>query len=428
MQSKKRTIISWCFTIFCILALLVYGFNLGTIVMLVLGVCAIPIEPIHKIWDKIPIKGKWFKPSVIGVLFVISIFMIPQDVRDKVNNTQGETTISYKENQNETNLVTTTEEITTTESPTTTTKIEETTQKQEEITTRRPSVDSPTVTLADIPKYSGKPYVAINNNTPYFKDSDLTTSSYEYYSELDSLNRCGVTHACVGKDIMPTEERGNIGQVKPTGWHTVKYDCVDGMYLYNRCHLIGFQLTGENANTKNLITGTRSMNVDGMLPFENMVADYVKETGNHVMYRVTPMFDGDNLLASGVLMEAKSVEDNGDGVLFCVFVYNVQDGVVIDYTSGESSLKEELTTTQAPTTTQPPTTTQKETTTEQQTTIQEQTTTKNNSNNGAMVWISETGSKYHSKNNCGTMNPDKAYQMTKDKAENQGYTACKRCH
>ena len=187
--------------------------------------------------------------------------------------------------------------------------------------------------------YSGKPYVEINQNVPYFADSELSTTSYEYYSDLDSLGRCGVCIASVGQDIMPTEKRGDIGSVKPTGWHTVKYaGVVDGNYLYNRCHLIGYQLTGENANNKNLITGTRYLNVEGMLPFENMVADYVKETGNHVMYRVTPVFDGNNLLASGVLMEAKSVEDNGAGILFNVFCYNVQPGVTIDYATGDSSV------------------------------------------------------------------------------------------
>lgn len=215
---------------------------------------------------------------------------------------------------------------------------------------------SPDYREIDIPEYSGKPYEVINNNEPYFTDEDLVTDSYEYYSKLDTFGRCGVTYACIGKDIMPTEERGSIGQVKPTGWHTVKYDIVDGKYLYNRCHLIGYQLTGENANTQNLITGTRSMNVDGMLPFENMVADYVKETGNHVMYRVTPIFEGDNLLADGVLIEAKSVEDNGEGILFNVFVYNVQNGIVIDYATGDSYLKEEPTTTQVPTTIQEETT------------------------------------------------------------------------
>ena len=191
--------------------------------------------------------------------------------------------------------------------------------------------------LSNIPAYSNSPYVVINDNVPFFNAADLTTSSYESYSNLDELGRCGVAIASVGKDIMPTEERGNIGSVKPSGWHSVRYQGIDGNYLYNRCHLIGYQLTAENANEKNLITGTRYMNVDGMLPFENMVADYVKETGKHVLYRVTPVFEGNNLLASGVLMEAKSVEDNGQGVQFNVYCYNVQPGIEINYATGDSS-------------------------------------------------------------------------------------------
>lgn len=195
--------------------------------------------------------------------------------------------------------------------------------------------------LSEIPAYSGEPFVPVNGNVPYFDKSELTAESFERYSELDSLGRCGTAFASVGTDLMPTEKRGSIGQVKPTGWQTVKYEFVDGKYLYNRCHLIGYQLTAENANEKNLITGTRYMNVEGMLPFENMVADYVKETKNHVLYRVTPVFQGDNLVAEGVLMEALSVEDDGDSVMFCVFVYNVQPGVSIDYADGHSSLAEE---------------------------------------------------------------------------------------
>lgn len=191
--------------------------------------------------------------------------------------------------------------------------------------------------LSSVPSYSGQPYIAVNDNQPYFNASDLTANSFETYSNLDSLGRCGTAYASVGQDLMPTEERGNIGQVKPTGWHTIKYDNVDGKYLYNRCHLIGYQLTAENANEKNLITGTRYLNVTGMLPFENMVADYVKETGNHVLYRVTPVFEGNNLLASGVLMEAESVEDQGAGILYCVYVYNVQPGISIDYATGDST-------------------------------------------------------------------------------------------
>lgn len=188
-----------------------------------------------------------------------------------------------------------------------------------------------------LPPYSGEPYISVCGGDPDFSENEITSVSYEYYSELDALGRCGVCIASVGQDIMPTEKRGSIGQVKPTGWHTVKYDFVDGKYLYNRCHLIGFQLTGENANKRNLITGTRYLNVEGMLPFENMVADYVKETENHVMYRVTPIFVGDELLARGVHIEAESVEDGGDGIMFNVFCYNVQPGVVLDYATGEGT-------------------------------------------------------------------------------------------
>ncbi|MBR4940834.1 MAG: DNA/RNA non-specific endonuclease, partial [Clostridia bacterium] len=212
-----------------------------------------------------------------------------------------------------------------------------------------------TVTVPQI--YGGEYFTILNGNIPNFSESDLTARSYEYYSELDHLGRCGSVIACIGRDIMPTEERGSIGQVKPTGWHTVKYDIVDGKYLYNRCHLIGYQLTGENANVCNLITGTRSMNVDGMLPFEDMVADYVKETGNHVLYRVTPVFEGNELLARGVVMEACSVEDQGEGICFNVFVFNAQPGIEIDYATGSSRLADPKSTTAqttAPVTLTPP--------------------------------------------------------------------------
>lgn len=194
-------------------------------------------------------------------------------------------------------------------------------------------------TLDNIPAYSGQAYVELNGNQPTFTEDELVTESFETYSPLDSLGRCGVAYANVGLDTMPTEERGSIGQVKPSGWQTVKYDCVDGKYLYNRCHLIGYQLTAENANKENLITGTRYLNVEGMLPFENLVADYVKETENHVLYRVTPIFEGDNLVASGVQMEAMSVEDKGEGVCFNVYCYNAQPGVAIDYATGDSWLE-----------------------------------------------------------------------------------------
>lgn len=192
--------------------------------------------------------------------------------------------------------------------------------------------------LQQVGSYEGEPYVVLAENVPAFTQADLTEHSYETYAELDALGRCGAAMACVGQDIMPTEERGSISRVKPTGWVQNQYDFVDGESLYNRCHLIAHQLTGEDANWMNLITGTRYMNVEGMLPFENIVADYVRETGNHVLYRVTPIFDGDDLVASGVQMEAYSVEDSGAGVCFHVYCYNVQPGVEIDYATGENRL------------------------------------------------------------------------------------------
>ena len=191
--------------------------------------------------------------------------------------------------------------------------------------------------LEDIPAWSGEPYVAVDGNQPDFPEEDMTSVSFETYSELDTLGRCGVAYANVGQDLMPTEDRESISSVTPSGWINREYD---GEYLYNRCHLIGWQLTAENANRSNLITGTRYMNVDGMLPFENMVADYIKETGSHVMYRVTPIFDGDDLVAQGVQMEAYSVEDDGDGICFNVFCYNVQPGVTIDYADGTNHLSD----------------------------------------------------------------------------------------
>ncbi len=197
------------------------------------------------------------------------------------------------------------------------------------------------ISISDIPEYSGEDYIILNNNVPNFSESDLTTTSFEEYSPLDSLGRCGVAYSNIGTDIMPTEKRESISSVKPSGWQSVKYDIVEGKYLYNRSHLIGYQLTAENANDRNLITGTRYFNATLMLPYENMVADYIKETNNHVLYKVTPVFEGNNLVATGVQMEAKSVEDNGEGIEFNVFVYNVQPGITIDYATGNSALSGE---------------------------------------------------------------------------------------
>ena len=261
--------------------------------------------------QKIPIKGGWFKPVALVAAFLAACCFSP--------------TPGMEESDGQTAYTEVVEDI----SPDAVTKTDDA------------ILDVEQFDINTVPAYSGKAYATINNNVPFFTEADIqkAANSYESYSNLDSLGRCGVCAASVGRDIMPTEERGNIGQVKPSGWQTVKYNgIVDGNYLYNRCHLIGYQLAGENASEKNLITGTRYMNVDGMLPFENMVADYVQSTGDHVLYRVTPVFEGNNLVASGVTMEAESVEDNGAGLLFNVYVYNVQPGVSIDYASGKSEL------------------------------------------------------------------------------------------
>lgn len=192
--------------------------------------------------------------------------------------------------------------------------------------------------LDSIPEFTNKPYVVLNDNKPNFNENDLTLNSFERYSEIDNLGRCGVAYANLSLNTMPddSEERGSISSVEPSGWINKKYEIVDGGYLYNRCHLIGYQLSAENANERNLITGTRYMNTEGMLSFENQIADYIKETRNHVLYRVTPIFEDNNLIASGVQLEAMSIEDNGEGICFNVYCYNVQPGITIDYTTGES--------------------------------------------------------------------------------------------
>lgn len=204
----------------------------------------------------------------------------------------------------------------------------------------RPQEDAVTITIDEAPVYSGDPYVVINDNEPSFSSEELESDSFESYGELDDLGRCTIAFANLSSELMPQGERGSIGQVKPSGWQTVRYDSVDGKYLYNRCHLVGWQLSGENANERNLITGTRYMNTEGMLPFENMVADYIKETDGHVLYRVTPIFVEDELVARGVQMEAYSIEDAGASICFNVFVYNVQPGIEIDYSDGSSRLSE----------------------------------------------------------------------------------------
>ena len=259
-----------------------------------------------------------------------------------------------------------------------------------------PAPASPSVSETVNLQYNGELYVAVNNHQPNFTEDELKAEPYEFYSELDALGRCGYAMACLSKELMPTEDRTTIGHVKPSGWQSVQYDFVDGRYLYNRSHLIGFQLAGENDNEKNLITGTRYFNATGMLEFENMVADYIKETGNRVLYRVTPVYDGDDLVAKGVYMEAMSVEDQGEGICFHVFVFNVQPGVVIDYSTGESRVDEEY------------------------------------FNKDAQNFVLNTGSKRFHKPTCadaGSMKPENRQEVrtSKEVLTAQGYKPCGSC-
>ena len=258
--------------------------------------------------------------------------------------------------------------------------------------------------MSILPSYSGQAYVSINNNIPYFEEYEIINASFEYYSSLDELGRCDVTMASISEDIMPTGERESIGSVTPTGWKNNKYDVVSGGYIYNRCHLIGYQLTGENANERNLITGTRYLNIDGMLPFENRVDDYIENTGNHVMYRVTPVFTDSNLVADGVLMEAYSVEDEGRGISFCVYCYNVQPYIYIDYRTGDNYLSEN-------------------------TPIVEDTPTSENiaqpnNNTSQKIYKTPTGKRYHFDPDCGGKN---SFETTYNEAISSGLTPCKKC-
>lgn len=280
-----------------------------------------------------------------------------------------------------------------------------------------PEAKAPIVDLNSIPAYSGKAYIAVNNNIPYFAEAEHTTISFEKYSPLDSLGRCGVAFANIGVDIMPTEERGSIGSVRPSGWQIIKYENVDGKYLYNRCHLIGFQLSGENANEQNLITGTRYMNVNGMLPFENMVADYVQETKNHVLYRVTPIFEGNNLLATGVLMEALSMEDNGEGICFNVFCYNEQPGIVIDHSNGDSKAEVGSTPHDSSTVVIPP----------------KQESLSESSNTPTITYIANKNTNKFHYPYCNSVDKmkekNKKYlTCTRDQAIFQGYSPCRICN
>lgn len=465
-MKRVVNVLLWIFVAFCLIMALGMGFGAGSVLMLITAILALPLKPIRNLWNMIlgikeiaetsepdaklwqikkkraqrqrqaEIKNqknrKTLKPLIIAIVFIIAfcLGMGQMESGDTAPSPDPgiETSVSMEESvadstaveQNEDNSEAETETPMPTEESTAATDEPSATEAPvAPIETKQPELSDPTVAgfdISSIPAFSNKAYVVVNNNIPYFTESDYSTTSFEHYSNLDKLGRCGVAYASVGVDLMPTEERGSIGQVKPTGWHTVKYDIVDGKYLYNRCHLIGYQLSGENANTKNLITGTRYMNVDGMLPFENMVADYVKETENHVMYRVTPIFEGDNLVATGVLMEAYSVEDDGDGICFNVFCYNAQPGIAIDYSDGSSSLISSEAVTEP----------------EQTTSAVTDTNPSEPTDSGATYILNTNTKKFHYPS-CSSVDQmseknKKEYTGSREDLINQGYEPCKRCN
>lgn len=360
-------------------------------------------------------NNKKKKFSLPGVVVICALLAGIASMGEPEESAMDTTTQAVVEEASEMSTRLTTEAVAkvTTEtsvSPTTEDTEAETTEYTEAIA-QAISEDQP-----DVPEYSGYAYVEVNNNIPYFTDEEKqNVTAFETYSDLDELGRCDVAYANVCRQLQPTQPRGEIGSIRPSGWHTIKYsEIISDNYLYNRCHLIGYQLTGENANEKNLITGTRYLNVAGMLPFENQIADYLSLYDNHVLYRVTPVFEGDNLVASGVRMEGYSVEDSGAGICFHVYCYNIQPGIGIDYATGDSCEDPSMVAYDA----DYPSAIHRDTDTES-TTQEEETVT---------VWISQTGSKYHRINDCGKMNPDNATKMTRQEAEDMGYEPCGICY
>lgn len=468
-KAKKHRYLSWFLVFICGIMTIASIPSFAMVLFVAVTILLLPISKVNDLWkDLLGSKPKWIKGTSLLVAFIIACLIAPTSNTSttEVANIEPTEVISIESTETETIEIISTERTEDTEEAITETETEiateaetetstaenkttasETAIKDQKTTTSKNTTSTAmSVSLSSIPAYSGSPYVAINNNVPFFTDNEMTTTAFENYSSLDTLGRCGVAYANVCTETMPTEERGAIGSVKPSGWHTVKYDIVSGKYLYNRCHLIGYQLSAENANTKNLITGTRYLNVEGMLPFENMVADYIKETNNHVLYRVTPMFDGNNLVASGVLMEAKSVEDNGDGILFNVYCYNVQPGITIDYATGESALdgttpeqtkqeskktntKSSNSSNSAASTSESSTTAiAPASTTDNSATVQEApapTPADTTSNGSVIVHITDTGSKYHNAG-CRYLKSDR--EVTLDEAKAMGLTPCGVCN
>lgn len=303
------------FSLFCFFPLLFIGFNAGTVLLFVLGLVSLPLPIIKAFWEIIlPYNKSCLRFGFFMILFVSGILLTPASVNEASETQTIDSTVTV---------------VTVTEST------------EELLETNEFYLDRVEINLEKIIEYSDESYLILNDNYPFFDTENVPFISQEYYGDLDELGRSTYAYAILGSDLIPEEENPGVGQLRPTGWHTIRYDeLINDRYLYNRCHLIAYQLTGESSNINNLITGTRYLNIEGMSQFENMIAEYIHETENHVVYRVTPVYDGDNLVASGVLMEAYSVEDQGQGICFNVYCYNVQPGIDIDYKTGESEIAE----------------------------------------------------------------------------------------
>ncbi len=433
-MKKAANIIRWIgVVIFALMAIgaLSYGGIFGALLLLLGGAIIAPLKPIRKLRGKLKLKTGISIALAVGFLFVGVLLTPASDTPTDTGNNDSQISDTVLDDTSESD----TSAENSTDSQTENISKDETVSSSEDKTSSDTETGSskPTASgieaekdeplkLSDIPAYSGKAYVVINNNIPNFSASELKTKGYEKYSNLDSLGRTQTAIASVGKDTMPKadEERGAISSIYPTGWKQAKYDSISGKYLYNRCHLIGWQLSAENANKKNLITGTKYLNINGMLPFENMVADYIKETGNHVAYRITPIYKGNNLLASGIQMEAYSVEDDGKGICFNVYCYNVQPEITINYADGSSKGPSGSTSSKTESSSKP-TNSSKPASSSKPTTEQE--------NSSKIVYTTETGTKYHSAKSCSGLSKAKAiYETALSKAKANGLTPCSKCH
>lgn len=415
-MKKGSQIAQWVFTGLFGICALGNGFHWSSLFLLLAAVLMAPIPSIRNWLKSIKIKN-WLAITLAVVVFFVGMIGSPMSEIPDNPDSGGS---SYSENLNDTSgTSSTTDNNTSSTDDTGSITTEDNTTSS---TTSEPSSigggTAKPVDLSNIPAYSGKAYVTINNNKPSFSSAELTTKGYEKYSPLDSLKRCGVAIASCGKEIMPgaNEERGSISSIYPSGWNQAKYEGISGGWLWNRCHLIGWQLSAENANRENLITGTRYMNISGMLPFENMVADYIRETGNHVAYRITPIYKGNNLVCSGVQMEAYSIEDNGDGIEFNVYCYNVQPGININYADGSSSSQNGSNNTTS--------------SSKPNTSVEENTNT--NQNTGSTKYVLNTNTKKFHYPSCGSAGriAAKNYAESNESRDSliaQGYSPCGNC-